>query len=417
MTSIVPNLSVPEMNWRFRQQDLVAGFGRFALQTDSLQRIFDEASMVAAEGLDARFAKVLEYLPGEMGFVVRSGVGWREGIVGHARVGGDLQSPAGYAFRSGKPVISNHLCDEQRFRTPKLLEEHGIRSAINVLIQACDGEPFGVLEGDSTHRGDFNDQDIAFLQALANTLAVAVQAQKRQDAREELLVEKEVLLRENQVLIREKDQLLHEKDLLMQEVHHRVKNSLQLVRAVLSMQARTLESPEARGSVEAAAGRVLAIAAVHHRLYEGGSVTAADAARYLRGLLDDMGGLLPGVADGRTLELDIEPFQLAADDIAPLGLITVELITNALKHGRGSVRVAVRRDAGGLEISVSDQGGGFPAGFDPGASQGLGMRMVTALAKGPCGSAVQVDRSVPFGRIIVRTGFGGNASLKNDEPS
>src|SRR3954449_4524873 len=138
MTSIVPNLSVPEMNWRFRQQDLVAGFGRFALQTDSLQRIFDEASMVAAEGLDARFAKVLEYLPGEMGFVVRSGVGWREGIVGHARVGGDLQSPAGYAFRSGKSVISNHLCDEQRFRTPKLLEEHGIRSAINVLIQACD---------------------------------------------------------------------------------------------------------------------------------------------------------------------------------------------------------------------------------------------------------------------------------------
>jgi two-component sensor histidine kinase len=404
MQEFSPMLSNRELNLRLRQQEIVAEFGRAALRCDDFVGLLDKASLAAAEGLESMFAKVLEYLPGEMAFVVRAGVGWQPGVVGHARVGGDLQSPAGYAFRSGKPVISNHLESEQRFRTPSLLAEHGIRSAINVLVQADDGAPFGVLEGDSTQRGDFNDHDTNFLQTLANTLAVAVQAQRRQDAREALLVEKEALLAANQAL-------LAEKDLLMREVHHRVKNSLQLVQAMLSMQARVIPAEEGRYHLEEAAARVLAIAAVHRRLYEGGSVRSADAAQYLRALLGDVEQLTPDLAGGRVVALEMETFLLAADDIAPLGLIVVELVTNALKHGRGEVRVAVQRLAEGLEIAVSDQGDGFLPGFDPALRRdggGLGMRLVVALAKAPEGAAVRVDRSVPFGRMVVRTGFGGS---------
>lgn len=400
MPGDMPDLSPLALSLRLRQQELVAAFGRFAMQTDSFQSILDEASAVAARGLDARFAKVLEYLPGEMAFVVRSGVGWHDGVVGHARVGGDLQSPAGYAFRSGNSVISNHLTEEQRFRTPKVLAEHGIRSAINVLVQAGDTPPFGVLEGDSTDRDDFNEHDIAFLQSLANTLAVAVEAQKRQAAREDLLREKETLLAENQVL-------LHEKDLLMQEVHHRVRNSLQLVQTLLSMQGRRLTNPDARQQIEEAAGRIMTIAAVHQRLYEGGSISVTDARRYLRGLLNDMQGLLPDGAQQRSLDLQSEPFSLAADDIAPLGLITSELVTNALKYGAGNVTVVVRREAEIVVVAVSDEGAGFPSGFDPMAGRGLGMRLVAALAKTPDGNAIEIDRSVPFGRIVVRITLGG----------
>src|SRR4051812_37164968 len=151
MSGTALDLTSSEYSVRLQQQELVAEFGRFAMETDSFEAILHEASVVAARGLNARFAKVLEYLPGDMAFIVRSGVGWNEGVVGQARLQGDLQSPAGYAFRTGKPVISNHLADEQRFRTPRLLEEHGIRSAVNVLIKARDTEPFGLLEGDSTH--------------------------------------------------------------------------------------------------------------------------------------------------------------------------------------------------------------------------------------------------------------------------
>ena len=391
--------SSSELSMRLRQQELVAEFGRFALRTESFQAILDQASVAAARGLEAGFAKVLEYLPGDMAFVVRSGVGWKDGVVGHARLAGDLESPAGYAFRTGKPVVSNHLTNEQRFRTPKLLAEHDVRSALNVLISASDASPFGVLEGDSTDRGKFGDHDVAFLQALANTLAVAVEARKRQDAREQLLREKEALLRDNEALLREKD-------LLMQEVHHRVTNSLQLVQTILVMHARTLTNPEAKEQVGEAAGRIMTIGAVHRRLYEGGSVVATDAALYLRGLLADMKGVLPSETDDRALEIEVDSFSLPAEDITPLGLITGELVTNALKHGRGRIKVEVRREAGGLEIAVSDEGRGFPADYDPTASRGMGMRLVAALARRHR-DAIRVDRSVPFGRIVVTTAFGG----------
>jgi two-component sensor histidine kinase len=153
----------------------------------------------------------------------------------------------------------------------------------------------------------------------------------------------------------------------------------------------------------------MTIASVHHRLYDGGSITATNAAHYLRGLLDDMKMLLPS-GDDRPIALDIEPFSLAADDITPLGLITGELVTNAFKHGSGAVSVTVRQTADGMTVAVSDEGPGFPADFDPTVVRGLGMRLIATLAKSTYEDAVQIDRSVPHGRIVVRLGFGGAKS-------
>ncbi len=98
--------------------------------------MLNHTARMTAEGLQAEYCKVLEYLPAENRFLVRAGFGWEEGVVGRATVGADLQSPAGYALRTGKPVISNHLGNEQRFRTPELLVEHGIRRAIKSFSKA-----------------------------------------------------------------------------------------------------------------------------------------------------------------------------------------------------------------------------------------------------------------------------------------
>ena len=96
-----------------------------------------------------------------------------------ATVGADLESPSGFALRTGKPVISNHLENEQRFRTPELLVEHGIRRAMNVILQG-DGSPYGVLEVDSRSEGEFSQNDIASLQGAANILGMAIEQQQYQ---------------------------------------------------------------------------------------------------------------------------------------------------------------------------------------------------------------------------------------------
>lgn len=197
-----------------------------------------------------------------------------------------------------------------------------------------------------------------------------------------------------------KDALLRDKDLLMQEVHHRVKNSLQLVRTLLHLQARTA-TPETGAQLDEAAGRIMTIGAVHQRLYEGGSVIEGDARAYLEALVGDMRTMLSGAAHGRDIVLDAEPVLLTADQLTPVGLIVSELVTNAVKYGEGAVRVGLRRVPQGLEVAVEDGGAGFPQSFDPSRKSGLGMRLVAALAKGDAARAIRVDRDVPHSRVVV----------------
>src|SRR5262245_64486558 len=165
--------------------------------------------------MKAEFCKILEYLPGQNRLLVRAGVGWHESVIGVASVGADLESPSGFALRTGKPVISNHLENEQRFRTPELLLEHGIRRAMNVILQG-DGSPYGVLEVDSRSEGEFSEHDIAFLQGAANSLGMAIERRRYQ---------------------RKLQGALERHQILLKEVNHRVKNSLQVVSGMLYLQA------------------------------------------------------------------------------------------------------------------------------------------------------------------------------------
>ena len=371
-----------ELTLRLRQQELVAAFGLFALREDRLQASLQEACETAARGLEAQLSKVLVFRPESQDLLIAYGIGWAEGVVGNVVLGADLASPAGYALRTKQPVVSNHLAEEGRFRTPAVLAEHGVLRAINVIIDGENGQPFGVLEVDSTDRQDFTSHDTAFLQSLANVLAAAVERCFRQ---------------------LEQDALMKQKDLLMQEVHHRVKNSLQLVQTMLQLQARGIPDGEERDRLQDAAGRIMTIAAVHRRLHEQGAIEGTDAAGYLKGLMSDLNLSIAPDAALRPIEVDCAPINLAADRITPLGLIATELVTNALKYGEGRVLVTVCETENGVAITVEDEGAGFPDDFVPGAGGSLGMRLVCALARAP--NAVTIDRDVPFGRVTVRVVF------------
>src|SRR5262245_11845665 len=150
------NYTTRALHLRIRQQEILAELGVHALQAKPLIELREQPARLTAQGMEAEFCKVLEYMPADNRFLVRAGVGWQQGIVGVATVGADLESPSGFALRTGKPVISNHLENEQRFRTPELLLEHGIRRAMNVILQG-DGSPYGVLEVDSRSEGEFTE--------------------------------------------------------------------------------------------------------------------------------------------------------------------------------------------------------------------------------------------------------------------
>jgi GAF domain-containing protein len=198
------NLTARALRLRIHQQELLAELGVLALQGTSFNEMLDHTARMTAEGLRAEYCKVMEYLPAENRLIVRAGVGWGEGVVGQATIGTDLASPAGYALSTGKPVISNHLENEQRFRTPELLIEHGIRRAMNVILQGG-GSPFGVLEVDSRQTRPPIEHDITFLQGAANILGMAIEQQQFQ---------------------RKLQAALDRHQILLKEVNHRVKNSL-----------------------------------------------------------------------------------------------------------------------------------------------------------------------------------------------
>lgn len=154
----------------------------FALGCQDLAALSQHACELAARGLHTEFAKVLRYRPEQDDLLVWAGVGWKLGVVGHATLGADLASPAGFALKTGQPVISNDLRSESRFRTPQLLAEHGIRRAINVLIPECRGFR-GVLEVDSTDGHAFVEADLDYLRSLAQWLGIAMERQRAEDAK------------------------------------------------------------------------------------------------------------------------------------------------------------------------------------------------------------------------------------------
>jgi two-component sensor histidine kinase len=347
---------------RVRQQEILAELGVLALQARPFVELLNETARLTAEGMEAEFCKVLEYLPGQNRLLVRAGVGWHEGIVGVATVGADLESPSGFALRTGKPVISNHLENEQRFRTPELLIEHGIRRAMNVILQG-DGSPFGVLEVDSRSEEEFSEHDISFLQGAANILGMAIERQRYELQLKAALDRQQVLLK---------------------EISHRVKNSLQIVSAMLNLQANTVGDDILRAHLAEASGRVSAIGRAYERLSYDADVENINLGPYLKEVCADViSGHSPCTLDFEA----VEEIQLDADRAISLALLVNELVTNAIKHGLAGrsdghiwVRLALSKE-NTVVISVRDNGVGLPADFDLGKRRGLGMRIVGALSK------------------------------------
>lgn len=177
---------------------------------------------------------------------------------------------------------------------------------------------------------------------------------------------------------------LEEKEVLLREIHHRVKNNLQVIISLLRLQSRGGADPRMSSSFEDTLNRIRAMALVHEQLYAGKSLARVDVGEYLQTLIDS---ITRSLADSHPVRCEMEPALTVAMDVAmPLGLIVSELVTNSLKYGfpngrRGTVTVCLRADAAGLHLSIADDGVGLPEGLDEAHTTTLGLRIVRTLAR------------------------------------
>ena len=193
---------------------------------------------------------------------------------------------------------------------------------------------------------------------------------------------------------------LREKGVLLKEVHHRVKNNMQIMSSLLRLQARTVKDPVVAEVLADSQSRVHAMAQVHTQLYESRDLTNIAFGEYLRSLAQSS---IRAHGDGRihvAVRTEGEDFPIDIGLAVPCGLVINELLTNALKHAfapgqKGNVEILLKRaDDTCVELAVRDDGVGFPAGADPENADSLGLKLVWMLVQDQLKGEIDVRRSV-----------------------
>jgi two-component sensor histidine kinase len=180
---------------------------------------------------------------------------------------------------------------------------------------------------------------------------------------------------------------LHQREMLLREIHHRVKNNMQVMSSLLSLQARAALHPETRRMLEDNQNRIQSMALLHEILYQSEDLAMVDFPKYVLRTVDYL-FRSSGMKDRRIgLNTELDPLALELDDALPLGLLISEVISNSVKHafpeGRGGeVSVFLRQQSATvISLVLSDDGIGLPQGLDWTTSRSLGLRLVRALAQ------------------------------------
>ncbi len=181
---------------------------------------------------------------------------------------------------------------------------------------------------------------------------------------------------------------IEEKETLLKEVHHRVKNNLQTVSSLLSLQARAISDDKISGIIKSSQNRVVSMAMVHEMLYKRDDYLSKIELRpYVQELCDYLVRSVRGSNDRVKVQLDIEDLNLSIDTVIPLGLIINETITNALKYGitedyNGKILVSVKKiGENRYELYLGDNGIGYPQEVSPKTSNSLGLKLIYNLSR------------------------------------
>jgi len=197
---------------------------------------------------------------------------------------------------------------------------------------------------------------------------------------------------------------LKEKEVMLYEIHHRVKNNMQIILSLLRLQSRGIEDERTKEMFQESQNRIRSMALIHEKLYQSGDLSRIDIADYVRGLATHLVSVYGAEGTPVGLIVDIKDVYLDINRAIPVGLIVNELVTNAMKHGfdkgaKGQVRIAAKKAAKGkFELVVADTGKGLPKGFDITKTESFGMQLVTDLV-------AQIEGHIEFKRKDVGSEF------------
>lgn len=218
---------------------------------------------------------------------------------------------------------------------------------------------------------------LLFLLVLYNRFRVKKRSVKLLAQRNEIIVQKEIDLNKS----------LHEKEVLLKEMHHRVKNNLQIISSLLNLQSRATKDARVIAAMKEGQARVKSMALIHQKLYAGEALSSISFQDYTRELLDYLFKTYQHPQKNICYQLDSIDLNLDVDTAIPLGLIMNELVSNSLKYAfsdmnEGIVRVSVKAtdEPGRLRLMIGDNGQGLPDNFDYDRSSSIGLRLVRSLS-------------------------------------
>lgn len=342
-----------ELAERAARQESITRLGLLALRDAPLQNLLDTIADEVCSVLHLEFCKILELLPSGKDLLLRAGRGWNEGLVGRLRLSADRGSQAGYTLKVEKAVVVDDLETEERFASPKLLRDHGVISGLSVIIAGDLERPYGVISVHTRRHRRFHQNEVDFMQAVANIIALTAQ----------------------------RAQATERQRLLLRELRHRVGNLLTLIVSLFNNTARTTDSVEELS--EKFVARVMSLSRAHtHISYTGWST--ASLYRLVREVAE------PFLERVRIEGRDIH---LGADSAFALSLALHELLTNAARHG------ALAIPDGSLHLSWTVEGEDLAAvlrikwietGFAPSspAAARFGVRLVKTVVEDQLGGTV-----------------------------
>ncbi len=280
--------------------------------------------------------------------------------------------------RTGERVILGNACQEGAFKDYPEVQEMQLRSVLCLPV-VKQSKRIGILYLENR---------------LSDSAFTAAKTQMT-----ELLTSQAAISLENAGLVNDMVQAeeevrksLREKEVLLKEVHHRVKNNLQIISSLLNLQIPYIKDVQANALFKESQNRIISMALIHEKLYESESLARIDLAGYIRSLTDNLFQSYGAARLAVRPEIDVANVTLDIDTVIPCGLIINELISNALKHafpdswrqtgGTGEIRIDLHRDTGRrLVLAVTDNGVGLPEGFDVQKCESLGLKLVGVLVR------------------------------------